>query len=577
MIVLVVGSCTTDRSATDEGSASATAVPRPEGADPAVVLVEVGEELGLRFVHHAGSTTEYALPAIMGGGAAVFDADGDGRLDVYLIAAGDSGSAGAEGSGTPNRLFLQREDGRFVDATSGSGLGDRGYGMGCAVGDIDNDGDIDVYVTNWGEDELYRNRGDGTFEKVTKSAGVATSGLSMSATFLDYDRDGYLDLYVTRYVRFDPGVRCIQDGARRDFCGPMQFAGESDVLYRNLGGGRFADVSREAGIRSLEDAGLGVIAADFDDDGWIDVYVANDADPNHLWMNQGDGTFVEEGLLMGAALNRFGEAEAGMGVVAGDADGDGDLDLFVTHLYEESNTFYENDGIGGFLDATVERGLAMPSVSYTGFGVALVDLDNDTDLDLAIVNGAVKRRPASLSEVAGWWAPYAEPNQLMLNQGNGRYLDASADCGTFCSEVEVSRGLIAADIDADGDLDLLVTNLEGPVRLYRNQGTGEEPGKLAWLQIRVLDPALRREALGAKVTVVTATRELVRHATPIGGYLTSGPAQIHVGLGAEEEVRRIEVRWPTGEREHFAGGPARRVVELNRGEGVPPAQDGTGS
>jgi hypothetical protein len=542
-----------------EPSDDATPVARaaPASSDSELVLVEVTAEAGIDFVHHTGSTGDFALPRIMGGGAAVFDANGDGRLDLYLI-----------GPGTPNVLYLQGPDGRFEDATARSGLGDAGYGMGCAVGDVDNDGDLDVYVTNWGPDALYRNRGDGTFDEITGAAGVATPGLSASATFLDFDRDGRLDLFVTRYVRFDPERRCVQDGARRDFCGPAQFPGESDVLYRNLGDGRFADVSQRAGIRSLEDAGLGVVAADLDDDGWVDLYVANDADPNHLWINQRNGTFVDDALLMGAALNRFGAAEAGMGVVAGDADEDGDLDLFVTHLFEESNTFYQNEGAGGFVDASVERGLAVPSVTYTGFGTALADLDNDSDLDLAIVNGAVKRRPSTLGSRADWaWAPYAEPNQVLLNRGDGVYVELSADgdggCGGFCSEIEISRGLIAADLDADGDLDLVVTNLEGPTRIYRNE-TGSER---SWVQVRVVDPELKREALGAKVAIVTPSRTLVRHAIPVGAYLTGGEALIHVGLGNEERVERFEVRWPGGELETFGGGPASRLVELRRGEG----------
>ncbi|HVS66295.1 MAG TPA: CRTAC1 family protein [Thermoanaerobaculia bacterium] len=550
LLALLAAACA--REEADPGVQSRPPAPAGAGAD-SVVLVDVTAESGIDFVHHTGSNYDYALPRIMGGGAAVFDANGDGRPDLYLIAP-----AGA------NVLYLQGADGRFADATERSGLADEGYGMGCAVGDVDNDGDLDVYVTNWGPDVLYRNRGNGTFEDVTERAGVATSGVSASATFLDYDRDGLLDLFVTRYVRFDPERRCVQDGARRDFCGPAQFPGESDVLYRNLGDARFADVSQEAGIRSLEDAGLGVVAADVDDDGWIDVYVANDADPNHLWINQRDGTFVEDGLLMGAALNRFGAAEAGMGVVAGDADADGDLDLFVTNLFEESNTLYENDGAGGFLDATVERGLAVPSVGYTGFGTAFADLDNDSDLDLAMVNGAVKRRPSALSPRADWpWAAYAEPNQILLNDGNGRYAEVTSGCGAFCAEIEISRGLIAADLDADGDLDLVVTNLEGPTRIYRNEGAERR----SWIQLRVVDPELEREALGARVKIVTAAAELVRHVTPIGGYLTGGEALIHVGLGAEERVERYEVRWPGGELETFTGGPARRVVELRRGEG----------
>jgi hypothetical protein len=337
----------------------------------------------------------------------------------------------------------------------------------------------------------------------------------------------------------------------------------SDLLYHNEGGAgtpRFRDVSREAGITTVADAGLGVVAADFDDDGWIDVFVANDADPNHLWINQHDGRFEERAMVLGAAFNEYGVAEAGMGIAPGDVDEDGSLDLFITHLAGETNTLYRNLGTAGFADATASSGLGPPGALYTGFGTALFDLDNDGDLDTAVANGGVKRRATvAPGAPAGFWEPYAEPNLLFENTGGGKF----ALIGGDWSHVEVSRGLVPFDFDGDGDLDLLITTIDGPARLYRNDGG--DAG--SWIEIRALDPALHREALGAKVTVYAGGRRWVRHAIPPGGYLTSAPSWIHLGLGTLQTVDRFEVRWLDGTVEEFPGGAARRVVELRHGEG----------
>ncbi|HEX2466254.1 MAG TPA: CRTAC1 family protein, partial [Thermoanaerobaculia bacterium] len=322
---------------------------------------------------------------------------------------------------------------------------------------------------------------------------------------------------------------------------------------------RFRDVSREAGIAAVADAGLGVVAADFDDDGWIDVFVANDADPNHLWINQRDGTFAERAMVLGAAFNEYGVAEAGMGIAAGDVDSDGDLDLFVTHLIGETNTLYLNLGASGFADATAASGLGPPGAAYTGFGTAFFDLDNDGDLDTAVANGGVKRRPVIAEGAApGFWQPYVEPNLAFGNRGDGKFTPLPA-----WSAIEVSRGLLPFDHDRDGDLDLLITTIDGPAHLYRNEGANQS----SWIEIRAVDPSLHREALGAKVTAVAGDRRFVRHAISSGGYLTSGHGWIHLGLGSTRSVDRFEVRWPDGATETFAGAEAGRVVELRRGEG----------
>jgi hypothetical protein len=537
-----------------------------ESADASSLLYsEVASKVGLDFVHHAGGAEEYFMPAVMGGGACVFDADGDDDLDLLLV---DSGGSGTPPSPLAPRLYLQADGATFAAAAAAGFDRPRGYGMGCAVGDVDNDGDLDLFVSAWGEDALYRNRGDGTFEDTTADSGLGDTAWSTSATFLDFDRDGWLDLYVARYVDLDPSRICAREGGRRDFCGPIVFEGVDDLLYRNEKGGRFVDVSLRAGITGVEDAGLGVVAADFDDDGWIDLYVANDADPNNLWRNGGDGTFIDEAILLGVAFNRYGAGEAGMGVTAGDADGDGDLDLFVTHLIEETNTFYRCLGGGAFEDATAHLDLGLPSMDFTGFGTAFFDGDGDGDLDLAVANGAVKRRPRPLVERQGWWwNDYAEPNLLLENR-SGRFVEAGAGAGPDWGRLEVSRGLVPFDYDRDGDQDLLVTNLDGPARLYRNELMERASPRPHWVEIRALDPRYGREAIGARVVLETERARRVRHATPPGGYLTGGHAFVHVGLGDEERILGFEVRWPDGLVESFAGGEADRTWVLERGRGT---------
>ena len=564
--LLAAWSCTQANQESTSVTAEASSASKDAATPAGIRFVDVTAETGLDFVHATGSAGSYPMPAIMGGGMAVFDADGDSLLDLYFPNAG-SAVAGEAGR---NRLYLQRPRGRFVDATAGSGLANPGYGMGAAVGDIDNDGDLDLYVTNFGADVLYRNEGGGRFVDATAALGLATPEWSTSAVFFDADLDGWLDLYVARYVRWNDARECQVQGGRVDYCGPQQYEGEADVFYVNEGGRRFVDRSRSAGVSLIADAGLGVAAADFDDDGRPDVYVANDADPNQLWINRGDGTLEDDAVLLGAAYNRFGVGEAGMGIALGDIDGDLDLDLFLSHLIEETNTLYVNLGgapgaSDGFDDLAAEAGLAAPSTPYTGFGAAFFDADNDGDLDLAVVNGAVKRRPAALSDRDDWfWRGYAEPNLLMLGDGGGAFVDVSVGSGDFGSALDVSRALVPFDLEGDGDLDLLVNNLEGPARIYRNDSTAGPAGSVS---LRVVDPDLRRTALGASVVAWTSGRPIRRRVLPLGGYLTGGEAPVHIGLGDAAGVERFEVTWPGGAVEEFDGASSGSEVVLVRGEG----------
>ena len=528
-------------------------------------LLDVTAEYGLDFVHETGGVGDLHLPEIMGSGAALFDVEGDGDLDAYLVNGAFDLGRSPNGEGPRNRLFLQ-ESGRFVDATAESGLGDPGYGMGVAVGDLDNDGLDDVYVSNYGRDRLYRNLGGGRFRDETAAAGIEVDGWSSSVIFFDVDRDGLLDIYVARYVAYDPRVPCYDTAGRHEYCGPSAFPGISDVLLRNQGGFSFRDVSERAGLTAVADAGLGVVSDDFNDDGWPDVYVANDADPNQLWINQGDGTFRDEGLIMGASVNAQGVTEAGMGVVAADLDGDALPDLFMTHMANESNTLYRNLGAGmGFEDVTVASGLAAGSAPYTGFGNVAFDLELDGDLDLALVNGRVLRGPRLPSELPPPWDDYAEPNLLYRNVGAGRFEEAAEEAGEVHRRGEISRGLAIGDLDGDGDGDLLMSNGQGPARIYRN----DAPRRGESVRVEAWDPRLGRLAEGAVAVAEVGERRLRRILCRGRSYLSSSEPTMVFGLGDAARVDRFRVLWPDGRREAFAGAEAGVTVRLVRGEGQP--------
>jgi hypothetical protein len=538
--------------------------PGPPG-DP--WFADVTDEVGLDFVHDAGPVGDYFMPQALGSGAALFDFNGDGRLDIYLL------QNGGPKSRSTNRLYQQLPNGRFKDVSKGSGLDIAGHNMGVAVGDVNNDGWPDVLVTQYGGLKLFLNNGDGkTFTDVTEEAGLSNPAWGMSAAFLDYNRDGWLDLVVVSYVDYDPTWPCNSRSGRREYCPPNVFPGRVTKLFRNLGRAgagkgkrvRFEDVTVAAGLGGLAGPGLGVVCADFDGDGWPDIFVANDGQPNSLWINRRDGTFSEEAVRRGVAYNALGAAEAGMGVALGDVHGSGLLDLFVTHLTEESNTLWRQGPRGLFRDTTAAAGLAARHCRGTGFGTILADFDHDGANDLAVVNGRISQASAVVNPALGpHWGLYAEPNRLFANDGKGHFRDVSAANPAFCGAPNVARGLASGDVSGDGAMDLLVTTAGGRARLFRNVA----PGRGHWLLVRALDPALQRDAYGAEVRVRAGGREWVRLINPGGSYLCSSDVRAHFGLGPATRVEVIEVTWLGGPTEVFAGGPADRSVVLTRGTG----------
>ncbi len=531
---------------------------------------------GLDFIHFNGMSGEFYQPEIMGSGAALFDYDNDGDLDVYLV------QGTMLGTGTPliappdaaltDRLFRNdlvvdpdgRRTLRFTDVTHASGIAAPGYGQGVASGDFDNDGWVDLYVTEFGPNRMWRNLGDGTFADVSDQTGTADPLWGVPASFVDFDRDGWLDLAVANYVNFtvETNVRCHhQERQTQIYCDPVDYLGEPDRLYRNQGDGTFADVTISAGLADAFGPGLGIATADVDHDGWVDIFVANDQAENQLWMNQGDGTFQNRALMAGVALGTGGEDKADMGVDFGDFDNDGDEDLVITELTGQGSTLYVNDGTGLFEDLAAQTGIQQPSLPYTGFGTAWFDVDGDGWLDVLAVNGPVllDREPTPDDPL-----PLDQQNQLFRNLGNGQFEDVTDRAGTVFELSEVSRGAAFGDIDNDGDTDVLVTNAAGPVRLLVNQvGTRHH-----WLGLRLVGKNLPRDMVGARVAVIRSTGStLWRRARADGSYASANDPRVLVGLGSSAESPTVRVTWPSGMIEEWTDLPVDRYTTLTEGTG----------
>ena len=552
------------------------------------LFTEVTAELGFPQTEVSWAAGTHALPEVIGSGVALFDYNNDGALDVLHIRFPPPGKADAP---APNQLFQQQPDGTFVDVTEIAGIGHEGYGQGVAIGDVDNDGDADIYVTNYGPDVFYRNNGDGTFAR--KEVGLSNEAWGTSATFGDYDRDGDLDLYVANYVQFDPEMVCRGKHSAIDYCNPKVFEPATDRLFQNNGDGSFTDVTEQAGIAAMSGRGLGVVCLDLTGDGWADFFLANDGEANYLWVNQTDGTFAEEAILYGLAFNAYGQPEGSMGIAVGDINGDTLPDLFATHLSGETNTLYIGSNHAVFTDMTEIAGFAGRDLQFTGFGCGFLDFDNDADLDIALVNGRVKRGEIlDGADVGKFWNFYAEPNLLFQNghqssvvglrlkEGvtssdplltdnrqlltDNHFTDVSSRAPDFTGPIEVSRGMAFGDIDRDGDVDMVVSTLDNRLRVFRNDAPLPEHH---WLFVQAITQ--NREALGAQVTLQTESRRLTGYVLSGTSYLSSSEPVVHFGLGTIDKIQAIDVQWQDGSRERFPGTTANRRVKVYQGKGVP--------
>ncbi len=557
-----------------EITVAAAATTSPPTPAPFVELANSGIE----FSHFNGMSGGWHMAEINSGGGTLFDYDNDGDLDVYLVQGAllPPGKTRAEARLPPAELphdRLYRNDLRitadgqrhlhFTEVTAASGIHATGYGFAAATGDYDNDGFVDLYVTHLGSNLLLHNNGDGTFEDRTKISGTDDDRWSISAVFADFDGDGWLDLFVSNFVDGEIGKpkTCRTANGTRDYCGPNAYKGVGDRLLRNQGDGTFADITLVAGLHKVRSKALGVVVADFDGDGRLDLYVANDGVANQMWLQREGGRFVDEALFAGSAVNLKGRPEASMGVDASDFDGDGDDDLFMTHLVHETNTLYLNDGQGNFLDGTIRSGLGPPSLPYTSWGTAFFDYDNDGWLDLLVANGAV--RVIERLAAAGDPYPFHQRNQLFGNQGDGRFTDLTATAGPAFERSEVSRALAFGDLDNDGDTDALLVNNNGPARVLLN-AIGQDNH---WLGLRLLTRG-GRDALGARVEILRPEQQpMWRRVRADGSFAAANDPRVLIGLGQDKRVDAVRVHWLSGQVEQWQGLPIDRYTALVEGSG----------
>jgi len=531
------------------------------GWTQSLVFKDVADNQLLNFVHDHGGTGEKYYIETMGSGVCLFDYDNDGDLDVYFL-------QGASLPGWDKEIILEnklyRNDGKkWTDVTKKSGVGDKNYSIGCACADYDNDGDTDLYVTNYGPDVLYQNGGDGSFTDVSLDVGIDNPHWASSAAFFDSDNDGWLDLYVTNYVEYstESNPWCGEPvQGERAYCDPDYFEGVEDIFYHNDGQGNFSDWSVRSGINKARGKGLGVVPGDIDNDGDMDIYVANDKVMNLLFINDGLGHFTEKALFTGVGFNENGRAEAGMGVDFGDVNRDGWLDLFVTNFSGETNTLYLNEKNGFLVDATSRTGLGHPSINLLGFGTKFVDLDLDGWLDIFIVNGHV------IDNIKLFNRDYthAQQKQIFINQGNETFLDQTKTIGGDLLEPTVGRGAAFGDIDNDGDIDIAISNNNGKANLLLNEG---KP-KGHWIGFQLEGKTCNREAIGSKLKITTDSGIQVAWVNPAASYLASNDPRVLFGLGPDEMVTSLEIQWPGSRKDLFENLTSNSYYRIVQGESL---------
>jgi hypothetical protein len=525
---------------------------------------DVAEEAGVaRALTYGGVGEKRYILETTGTGAAFVDYDEDGDLDLFVV---DGRRLEGVPEGAGNRLYRNGGDGRFVDATEAAGLSREGWGQAAAVSDVDDDGDPDLLVTYYGAALLYRNRGDGTFVECGEATGLSQEGWHTSAAFADYDADGFDDLFIARYVDFDPASTPEPGGAPNCFfmgiavmCGPKGLPPARSVLYRNRGDFRFEDVSEGAGIGLVPAYGLGAVWSDLDDDGDLDLYVANDQAPNNLYRNLGGGRFQDTALADGVAFNEDGRAQAGMGVDAGDYDNDGDLDLHVTNFSHDYNTLYQNSGAGYFLDVSFAAGIAEPSYLFLGWGTGFQDFDRDGFLDIFVANGHVYPEVAK-EEIE---SDYVQRSLLYRNLGGGRFEEVGTRAGL--EKPLAGRGVAFGDFDEDGDVDVFVTHMNGKPALYRN----ETRRTAHWVGLRLVGRRSSRDALGAKVELVSGDHRQIREVRSGASYLSQSDPRVFFGLGEGGRADRIRIRWPSGEVQEISSPGRGRYLLVVEGLSAP--------
>ena len=547
-------------------SASDAKLPASKNNDPVPVFRDIAAEAGLTASHISSPEKHYVVES-MSGGIGLFDCDNDGKLDIVMVNGSTVDRYRQNGGDPLVTLWHQDANLKFTDITQKAGLTRKGWGMGVAVADFDNDGNLDLFVTGYGGNALYRGRGDCTFEDVTDKAGVRGGGFSTGAAWADYDRDGYVDLFVSRYVRVDmnnlpvPGsTKFCQFKGVAVQCGPWGMEGETDLLYHNRGDGTFEEVSKKAGVDDPDKYyGLGVTWGDYDNDGWPDLFVADDATPNHLYHNNHDGTFTDDAMVAGIALNGEGQALGSMGVAWGDYDHSGRLSMFVTEFADQPNTLYHNQG-ESFEDVAMQSRLGQPSLPYLGWGTAFFDMDNDGWADLFLVGGHVYPQ---MDNVRGS-AAYAQPMLLHRNLQNGTFEEVSKAAGIADMPLKARRGVAFGDVANNGNVDMVVLNVGAPPSLLWNTNRSANHR----VMFRLMGTKSNRAAIGARVTVHAGGMTQFDEVRGGASYLSQNDLRLHFGLGSAAKIDLVEVRWPTGKTESFKDVAADKIYTIVEGQGI---------